>query len=82
MEPDSLMVLSSQTLTAFPALEYTAHFRAFPVVQIALYGTQSHVATLTQQSLNIYDFTAIHLQYLLGVFLTEMQVFPRELIIY
>lgn len=76
------MALSSQTLTVFPALEYITHFRTFAMVQVALYSTQSYGATLIQQSLNIYDFTAIHLQYLLGVFLTEMQVFPREQIIY
>lgn len=75
------MPLSSQTLTLFPALEYITHFRAFAVVQIALYGTQSYVTTLIQQSLNIYDFIAVHLQSLSGVFLTEMQVFPREQII-
>lgn len=82
MKADSLIALSSQALTVFPALEYITHFRTFAVVQIALYSTQSYVATLIQQALNIYDFIAVHLQYLLGVFLTGMQVFPREQIIY
>jgi len=42
------------------------HFEAFAGVQTAqekpLYGTQSYVVTLIQQSLNIYDFIAIYLQ--------------------
>lgn len=46
-----------------------------------LYGIQSYVARLIQQSLNIYDFHSNTSAVFVGVFLTEMGVFPREQII-
>lgn len=68
IKPENLKSLSWQALSLFPDLGDIIHFKDFALAQIAqekpLYGIQSCVATLIQQSLNIYNFIAIHLQYL------------------
>lgn len=68
IKPENFKSLSWQALSLFPDLGDIIHFKDFALAQIAqekpLYGIQSCVATLIQQSLNIYNFIAIHLQYL------------------
>lgn len=69
-------------MAVIPDLESILHLKAFAVAQAAQekssYRIQSCAAVLIQQSLNIYNFIAIHLQFLWECSSQKWEVSPEN----